>query len=60
MLRFSAKKDRVYWICVKHEITSAGVVNDIVLSASNNRFLPIDEEIGCCLSGYIVPKEDID
>lgn len=60
MLRFSAKKDRIYWICVKDDITSAGVVSDIVLSASNNRFLPIDEDMGCCLSGYIVPIEDID
>lgn len=60
MLRFSAENDRVYWICVKDDITSAGVISDIVLSASNNRFLPIDEGWGCCLSGYIIPKEDID
>lgn len=59
VLRFSDVRDRIYWICSKHDITSAGVVSDIVLSSSNNRFLMVDEDGGCCLSGYIIPKEDI-
>lgn len=54
------RKDRMYWICCKHDITSAGVVSDIVLSASNNRFLPVAGEWGCCLSGYIIPKDEMD
>ncbi len=60
ILEYSAPEDRMYWICVKHDITSPGVVSDIVLSSSNNRFLTIDEARGCCLSGYLVPKEDVD
>lgn len=60
ILRFSGVKDRIYWICAKHEITSAGVVSDIVLSSPNNRFLSVDEKCCCCISGYIVPKEDMD
>lgn len=60
ILELSAAKDRIYWICGKNDITSAGVVSDIVLSSPNNRFLSVDENRGCCLSGYIVPKEDLD
>lgn len=60
ILELSAAKDRIYWICGKNDITSAGVVSDIVLSSPNNRFLSVDENRGCCLSGYIVPKEDMD
>lgn len=60
ILELSAAKDRIYWICGKHDITSAGVVSDIVLSSPNNRFLSVDENKGCCLSGYIIPKEDLE
>ncbi len=60
MLRPFIVKDRIYWICLKHDITSAGVVSDIVLSAASNRLLPVDAARGCCLSGYIIPKEDED
>ena len=60
VLKLSDGGDRIYWICNKHDMTSAGVVNDIALSAPNNRFLAIDSNWGCCFSGYIVPKEDID
>lgn len=60
ILNISKVKDRIYWICGKHEITSVGVVSDIVLSRSNNRFLTIEDGGVCCLSGYIIPKEDID
>lgn len=54
------EKDRTYWICGKHDITSPGVVSDIVLSTSRHRFLTVNEGFGCCLSGYIIPREDID
>ena len=60
ILEFLRTKDRIYWICSKHDMTSAGVVSDIVLSSSNNRFLSVDERWGCCISGYIIPKEDMD
>ncbi len=60
ILHLSEGKDRMYWICGKHEITSQKVVSDIVLSSSNNRFLTVDDERGCCLAGYLVPKEDMD
>lgn len=57
MLEFFRAKDRIYWICAKHAMTSAGVVSDIVLSSSHHRLLPLDGEWGYCLSGYIIPKE---
>lgn len=60
ILEFLGTKDRIYWICSKHDMTSPGVVSDIVLSVPNSRFLAIDRNWGCCLSGYIIPKEDID
>lgn len=60
MLGFTAKQERIYWICGKTDITSVGVVSDIVLSRPNNRFLTLDQNTGCCFSGYIIPKEDID
>ena len=58
VMELSSKKDRMYWICGRNEKTSAGVVNDIVLSAQNNRFLTIDEEMGACFFGYLIPKTD--
>lgn len=60
ILSFSAPEDRIYWICGKHDITSSNVVSDIVLSSSSNRFLTVDDSRGCCLAGYLVPKEDMD
>lgn len=60
MLGFTTKRERIYWICNKNDITSVGVVSDIVLSRTNNRFLTLDQNTGCCFSGYIVPKEDIE
>lgn len=60
MLRFSAPEDRIYWICGKYDITSPEVVSDIVLSSSGNRFLTVDSSRGCCIAGYLVPKEDMD
>ena len=60
ILHLSEGKDRMYWICGKHEITSQNVVSDIVLSSSNNRFLTVDDDRGCCFAGYLVPKEDMD
>lgn len=58
ILEMSSSEDRVYWICGKHDITSAGVVSDIVMSAQNGRFLSVDRGQGCCFAGYIIPKED--
>lgn len=60
ILGIMTKRERVYWICGKNDLTSVGVVGDIVLSRPNNRFLALDQNTGCCFSGYIVPKEDID
>lgn len=60
ILKAYSPDDRIYWICVKNEITSLGVVNDIVLSASSNRFFTVDEEWGCCFSGYLIPRADMD
>ncbi len=60
ILGLAAKRERLYWICSKADITSVGVVSDIVLSGPNNRFLILDRNTGCCFSGYIVPKEDIE
>lgn len=53
-------KERLYWICSKHDMTSAGVISDIVLFSPGNRVLAIGRDWGCCLSGYIIPKEDMD
>ena len=60
VLSFSPSENRVYWICCKRDITSVGVVGDIVLSSPNNRLLMIEDSQGCCLSGYIIPKEDLE
>ncbi len=60
ILNLTPGNSRIYWICSKNDITSVGVVSDIVLTKSNYRFLAVDETIGCCFSGYIIPKEDID
>lgn len=60
ILNFSSLKNRVYWICSKHEITSSGVVNDIVLSSANNRFLIVKKDRGVCFSGYLIPKDDVE
>ena len=51
---------RQYWICGKHDITSVGVVGDIVLSSSRNRVLMLDQGYVCCFAGYIIPKEDLE
>lgn len=59
ILSLSSDKNRMYWICGRNEhITSAEVVNDIVLSAQNNRFLSVDEKMGTCFSGYLIPKTE--
>ena len=60
ILELFSGKDRIYWICARHDITSAGVVSDIALSSPNHRVVPVSEEWGCCLSGYLIPKENID
>ena len=60
VLGLSEAEDRVYWICCKQDITSVGVVGDIVLSAPNNRLLTIGNGQRCCISGYIIPKEDLE
>lgn len=60
ILGLTAERERIYWICSKAEITSVGVISDIVLSRPNNRLLTLDWNMGCCFSGYIVPKEDIE
>lgn len=54
----SSEKDRMYWICGRNEKTSASVVTDIVLSSQNNRFLAVDEKMGVCFSGYLIPKTE--
>lgn len=58
ILRLFDATDRIYWICAKHDMTSAGVVSDIVLSSANQRFCPVDKDWGFCLSGYALPRED--
>ncbi len=60
ILRLSSAQERIYWICTRHETTAPEVVNDIVLNSSNDRFLCLDKEMGSCISGYIVPKEEDD
>lgn len=60
ILNILRANERIYWICSKHDMTSAGVISDIVLSSPSNRFLTIDSNWGCCLSGYLIPKEDMD
>jgi len=58
ILKLSSAQERIYWICTQQKKTSSKVISDIVLSSINNRFLRVDEQMGCCFSGYIVPKED--
>lgn len=58
ILQMSSAQERIYWICTRHDTTAPIVVNDIVLYSSNNRFLCLDKEMGSCISGYIVPKEE--
>ncbi len=60
ILELSISEDRIYWVCSKHDITSVGVVSDIVLSSPNNRFVMVDEKKSCCISGYLIPREDLD
>lgn len=58
ILGLGSLKERIYWICEKHELTSPGVVSDIILASSHNRFLMLDENHGCCFTGYLHTKED--
>lgn len=60
ILNLFAEDGRLYWICNKHDITSVGVVGDIVLSSSQNRLLMLESHSACCFSGYIIPKEDLE
>lgn len=56
VLELSEKEDRIYFIGVQHQVSSSTVLADIVSSCPMNKYLPIDEEYGCCFSGYLVPK----
>lgn len=54
ILSVMSGRDRMYWICSRSESTSAGVVNDIVLSSVHNRLLVIGKNEGICFSGYLI------
>lgn len=60
ILSLFASEDRLYWVCSKQDITSVGMAGDIVFSSSYNRFVLLDNHCACCISGYIIPKEDLE
>ena len=60
IINLFAVEGRLYWICNKYDTTSVGMIGDIVLTSSQNRFLMLDKSCICCFSGYIIPKEDLE
>lgn len=58
ILGIMSDRDRMYWICSRNKSTSAGVINDIALSAVYNRLLVIGKNEGVCFTGYLIPRED--
>lgn len=60
VLGFSSDQDRMYWLCGKQGFTSPEVIRDITLSTPCNRFVNLTESTGCCFSGYLIPRDNME
>ena len=47
-----------YWIGNINERMDTKILKDILLAGSYNRIISVNEEYGCCLSGYMLDGEE--
>lgn len=47
-----------YWVGNINERMDTKILKDILLAGSYNRIISVNEEYGCCLSGYMLDGEE--